>query len=237
MKKFGRLAALLSILLTVSLILSACGGETPTPAPTATSATGAAPTTASQPATGQGKTVTVEEQDFQFSPKDVTINVGDTVTFVNKGGTAHTATASDNSWDSSSMDVGASFSHTFSAAGKVTYYCKFHGTAAGKGMSGTITVVQGSSAAPAATPTTAVATTPTTAIAAATPTTAAAAAPTTASGNGGSTTVELQDYKFVPANITVNVGGSINFVNKGAVTHTATAGDGSWDSGNLDAGA
>src|SRR5690242_12150971 len=96
------------MLLTVSLILSSCGGDTNTPVPP-TSTAGAANT----PVAATGKTVTVEEQDFQFSPKDITINAGDTIMFVNKGGTAHTAQATDASFDSGNMDVGATFSHTF----------------------------------------------------------------------------------------------------------------------------
>ncbi len=217
MKKFGRLAALLSMLLTVSLILSACGGDnsTATPAPTAASGAGAAPTSANSPV-AQGKTVIVEEQDFQFSPKDITINVGDTINFVNKGGAAHTAQASDGSFDSGSTEVGGSYSHTFTTLGKVAYYCKFHGTAAGKGMAGTITVTAANASSTGGTN--------------ATPTTAAAA------GQGATVTVNVEDFQFTPKDITINVGGTINFVNKGAVAHTAQASDGSFDSGNLDAG-
>lgn len=53
---------------------------------------------------------------------------------------------------------------------------------------------------------------------------------------GATQTVQLQDFKFSPTTITIAVGDTINFTNAGAVAHTATAGDGSWDSGNLNAG-
>ncbi len=53
---------------------------------------------------------------------------------------------------------------------------------------------------------------------------------------GATQTVQLQDFKFAPTTITIAVGDSINFTNAGAVAHTATAGDGSWDSGNLNPG-
>lgn len=48
---------------------------------------------------------------------------------------------------------------------------------------------------------------------------------------GGST------FVFEPATITIKVGDTITFDNTGQAPHTATADDGSFDSGNLDAGA
>ena len=44
---------------------------------------------------------------------------------------------------------GASFSHTFTSAGSVPYFCRYHGNAGGIGMSGVITV---NAAAPGYTP-------------------------------------------------------------------------------------
>jgi hypothetical protein len=38
---------------------------------------------------------------------------------------------------------GASFSHEFTAAGSVPYYCRYHGGPGGAGMSGVITVAAG----------------------------------------------------------------------------------------------
>ena len=46
-------------------------------------------------------------------------------------------------------------------------------------------------------------------------------------------TVELRDFGFVPASLTVQPGDSVTFVNHDAVPHTATADDGSWDTGEL----
>ncbi len=50
--------------------------------------------------------------------------------------------------------------------------------------------------------------------------------------------VEMQDNFFVPANITINVGDTIEWPNVGNVVHTSTSGvsctsDGTWDSGNV----
>src|SRR5712692_2104690 len=53
---------------------------------------------------------------------------------------------------------------------------------------------------------------------------------------GGSTTVETQEFKFIPDTITVKVGDSIIFKNTGQAPHTATAKDKSFDTGNINAG-
>ena len=48
--------------------------------------------------------------------------------------------------------------------------------------------------------------------------------------------VETQDNVFDPEEITISVGDSIEFQNTGVAPHTATAEDGSFDTGNLNAG-
>ncbi len=101
-----------------------------------------------------GATVAIAVQDFQFAPKVGAANVGDTVTWTNTGATAHTVSASDGSWDSGNLAPGASFSHTFTAAGTVNYYCKIHGSANGAGMAASIVIA---AAGGSATPTTAMA--------------------------------------------------------------------------------
>lgn len=64
--------------------------------------------------------------DFQFSPGTTTISVGDTITWTNSGPSAHTATARDGSFDSGTLQKGASASHTFTQAGTFAYFCKIH---------------------------------------------------------------------------------------------------------------
>ena len=85
-----------------------------------------------------------------FIPNPVTIEAGDTVTWDNGDTAAHTATggsASDGPsgvFDSSLIMAGASFSHTFDAAGSFDYFCMVH-----PWMEGTI-VVNAAGAAEAA---------------------------------------------------------------------------------------
>jgi LPXTG-motif cell wall-anchored protein len=70
------------------------------------------------------KTVTIA--DFAFSPKSVTIDVGDTVTWRNNDDVAHSATAEDGSFDTGTFAKGESRSETFDTAGTFEYICTPH---------------------------------------------------------------------------------------------------------------
>jgi plastocyanin len=99
----------------------------------------------------RAETKNVSAQDFKFEPKEITINVGDTITWKNDGAAPHTAEADNDGFDSGDLAVGATFSQTFDTAGTFAYFCKYHGAAGGTGMAGTITVVA-AVAAPAPAP-------------------------------------------------------------------------------------
>ena len=81
------------------------------------------------------QTSVVHIASFAFQPANLTINAGDTVTFVNDDAVAHTATASDKSFDSGNLDQNAKWSHRFDTAGTFNYVCSYHSM-----MKGTITV-------------------------------------------------------------------------------------------------
>jgi plastocyanin len=49
-------------------------------------------------------------------------------------------------------------------------------------------------------------------------------------------TVEMRDFQFVPANLTVNAGTEVTWLNRDAVPHDAVAKDGAFDTGRLDGG-
>lgn len=93
------------------------------------------------PHTSFAAQVTITMNDSTFSPKNVTVNAGDTVTWVNNGSIAHTATADNNSFDSGTIQPGGNFTAIFNGPGMYAYHCKFHGSAGGAGQAGTITVV------------------------------------------------------------------------------------------------
>jgi len=73
--------------------------------------------------------------DFAFAPGSVTIQVGDTVTFTNQDGTAHTARAVDGSFDTEDLDSGQASTITFGTAGTIDYMCAIHPQ-----MTGTVVV-------------------------------------------------------------------------------------------------
>jgi hypothetical protein len=79
-------------------------------------------------------------QDFSFSPASVTVNVGESVTWTNSGPSAHSATATDGSFDTGVFPRGGSRSHTFQEAGTFSYICTPHPQ-----MKGTVKVVAASS--------------------------------------------------------------------------------------------
>jgi len=61
-----------------------------------------------------------------FGPNTLTVAKGITVTFINDDNTTHTVTADDGSFDSGNVAPGATYKHTFNAAGSFAYHCKIH---------------------------------------------------------------------------------------------------------------
>jgi plastocyanin len=88
---------------------------------------------------GGPSTSTVHIVDFQFNPDPVTIKAGDTVKWV-WDNSNHSTRSDTNIWDSGVQNVGATFSHTFPAAGTFPYYCVVHGGPGGAGMHGSVIV-------------------------------------------------------------------------------------------------
>ena len=89
--------------------------------------------------------------DFSFTPASITIHVGDTVTWVNNGPSAHTATANNGAFNTGVLQKGHSASHTFTKAGTYSYICSIHPF-----MHGTVVVLANTTSTtttPATTPT------------------------------------------------------------------------------------
>jgi plastocyanin len=83
-----------------------------------------APESAPKAVAAASGSVTVS--DFTFSPGTITINQGDTVTWVNNGPTPHSATSSSGVFDTGIFPKGQSRSHTFNEAGTFAYICTPH---------------------------------------------------------------------------------------------------------------
>ena len=81
--------------------------------------------------------VIVQIDNFNFQPKELTIAVGTSVTWVNRDDVPHTATSKGATplFDSKALDTDDSYSFKFISPGVYQYYCKVH-----PHMTGTITV-------------------------------------------------------------------------------------------------
>jgi len=86
--------------------------------------------------------ISCAESGSCFSPSEVTIGIGDSVTWHNDSFTAHTVTSGntedgpDGIFDSSLLIGGNTFSNTFTDAGEYQYFCSIH-----PWMTGTVIVV------------------------------------------------------------------------------------------------
>jgi plastocyanin len=85
---------------------------------------------------GGGGATEVSEEGIAFNPAEVTVSVGDTVTWTNNDTVEHDVTADGfSSGEPGGMAPGDTFDHTFQEAGTFDYVCTVH-----PGMEGTVTV-------------------------------------------------------------------------------------------------
>ncbi len=102
-----------AVLLTASLIVPAFAEEKPT---------GNAP----------ASSVSVRIDNFSFTPAEITIAAGATVTWTNGDDIPHTVAAVNKAFRSKVMDTDQSFSFTFTAPGVYDYFCSLHPHMQGK---------------------------------------------------------------------------------------------------------
>lgn len=63
---------------------------------------------------------------FAFVPAALTVKAGTSVTWTNRDEEPHTVAATDGAFHSPGMGTGATFTHTFAAAGTFDYVCSIH---------------------------------------------------------------------------------------------------------------
>jgi plastocyanin len=68
----------------------------------------------------------VSIKDVSFSPKEVKVKKGDTVTWTNADERDHTVTADDGSFKSGKLGDGAAFRQKFDKPGRYKYHCDYH---------------------------------------------------------------------------------------------------------------
>jgi len=80
------------------------------------------PAVASRAATNHAVAI----QSMKFVPADLSVKVGDTVTFTNMDSAPHTGTANDGSFETGKLSKGKSATVTIGSAGDHAYFCKIH---------------------------------------------------------------------------------------------------------------
>ena len=145
----------------------------------------------------------IDDDPDGFSPQTVTVETGQSVTFVNAHDDAHTATGG--SFDTGILQPGDTSTLTFDEPGTFPFACQIHPE-----MTGTIEVVGGSGTPEPATP---------------------AASPATSSD--GEVSVSIENLEFHPPELRIPAGSTVTWTNQDAMAHTATSLDGTFDTGNL----
>lgn len=90
--------------------------------------------------TGAANEVSAKIENLTFSPNNISVKAGMTVSWTNLDSVSHTVTADTPSADapaSGTLSKGDSYSFKFTKAGAYKYHCNFHG-----GMTGTVTVTE-----------------------------------------------------------------------------------------------
>jgi plastocyanin len=128
-RRWTRALAVVSLL---SLFLAACGGDE-----TDADQDGASPTeteTASPTETEDDAGADLTIADFHFSPADLTVSDGDTITIFNIGSTSHTFTTEDREIDVT-VGTGEEVEVPIEGVSSQGFECRFHSQ-----MQGTLTV-------------------------------------------------------------------------------------------------
>jgi plastocyanin len=150
---FSRTPLTIGTLILVASTFVACGGgSSNSVSPTAPTATPAAPTTPSTPTTqtpapppttpaAADVVIMINSMSGaqSYSPAAVTVNVGQTVAWMNMDTVAHTATADGGAFDTGTVEPGATSAViTMATAGSFNYHCAIHPS-----MTGSVTVGAG----------------------------------------------------------------------------------------------
>ena len=124
------LSSRLVLVSALALLTAACGGGYSAPTPTP------APVPPGDPATSITIPIAASTLGNRaFSPDDLDVAAGSTVTWTNNDSIAHTSTSDANGWDSGAVAPRGHFSVAFPNAGTFHYHCAIH-----PGMIGTVIV-------------------------------------------------------------------------------------------------
>lgn len=102
---------------------------------------------ASRPSPTRAAAYDIDIVDGAFQPAELTVYVGEPVTWTNKGTVVHTVTSDDGELDSGDNAPGEAYGHVFETPGVYTYHCVHHPE-----MQGTITVLPAPATPPGGSP-------------------------------------------------------------------------------------
>jgi plastocyanin len=128
---------LLALCAIVAVAAAGCGSTNKSSTSSGSSSSTPAASSSTAAASSSGG-VTIKMQNIAFSPKAVTVKVGQKVTWTNDDQVDHNVTSqSGETIKSQNFGNGATFSFTPTKAGKVAYVCTIH-----PGMTATLTVTK-----------------------------------------------------------------------------------------------
>lgn len=70
--------------------------------------------------------VQIKIEDFVFEPAEITVEPGTRITWINKDDAPHTATSTEEKFNSGGLDTDDKFSFVFNDRGDFPYYCALH---------------------------------------------------------------------------------------------------------------
>ena len=126
-----RWMSLLGALFALTLLAASCGGDTPA------DQGGGSPSEPSEtesPADGGGGSADLTIVDFAFSPTDLSVTEGQSITVTNNGATSHSFTTDDGAIDET-IGEGETVDITLTGVTSGGFHCRFHSQ-----MVGTLTV-------------------------------------------------------------------------------------------------
>jgi len=162
--------------------------------------------------------VIIDDDDADaFEPGTITIDLGQSVTWVNLDDDPHTATGA--TFDTGRIEPGALATVTFDEPGTYPYSYQYHPIMTGvvEVRDETGQVPSSSASSPDASP-------------------VATRQGTPQTGAGGILEVAIADFAFDPAGLAITAGSTVRWTNRDSAPHTATSTSGEFDSGTLDQG-
>ena len=136
-----KLYVLLVPCLVLGVVIGGCGSDDNGDSSSSSSSSDNTTTTKQAPANSGGtakSAVQVIMKNTRFTPMNIKVKAGGTITWTNKDPFAHTVTYGSGpgvKFNSGNVDSGATFKQKFRTAGQINYVCKIH-----PNQTGTITV-------------------------------------------------------------------------------------------------